>query len=91
MQTYAYIKKFCFFRVLLRPAFRPGQGRDDCVMRVGADYSPDFNSVFPELAARYNVALVPSVLAGAVGNPTLNLSDGPHPNAAGQRLIAEGI
>jgi hypothetical protein len=27
----------------------------------GADYSPDFNSIFPELAARYNVALRPSV------------------------------
>jgi acyl-CoA thioesterase-1 len=35
--------------------------------------------------------LVPYLLEGVAGNPSLNSSDGIHPNAAGQRILAENV
>ncbi|PYL21036.1 MAG: arylesterase, partial [Verrucomicrobia bacterium] len=36
-------------------------------------------------------ALVPYLLEGVAGNPALNLPDGIHPNAAGQKILAENV
>jgi acyl-CoA thioesterase-1 len=55
----------------------------------GWQYTLDFHHVFPDLAARYRVPLMPFLLAGVVGHPDLNLADGAHPNAAGMRVIAD--
>ena len=57
----------------------------------GWDYTVAFHRAFPELAAEYEVPLVPFLLTGVVGNPDLNLGDRIHPNAAGARRIAETI
>jgi acyl-CoA thioesterase-1 len=35
--------------------------------------------------------LVPYLLEGVAGNPSLNLSDGIHPNSAGQKSLAENV
>jgi acyl-CoA thioesterase-1 len=35
--------------------------------------------------------LVPYLLEGVAGNPSLNSSDGIHPNAAGQKILAENV
>ena len=55
------------------------------------DYSVDFHRLFPRLAAKYQVPLVPFLLAGVALNPDLNGSDGIHPNAAGAQRIAETV
>jgi acyl-CoA thioesterase-1 len=57
----------------------------------GWDYTVAFHRVFPELAARYRVPLMPFLLQGVVGDPAYNLSDRIHPNAAGARRIAENM
>ena len=57
----------------------------------GWDYTLQFHRVFPDLAARYTVPLMPFLLAGVVLNPDLNLEDGYHPNAAGHRRIADAM
>ena len=57
----------------------------------GFDYSIRFHQAFPDLAARYRVALMPFLLAGVALIPSLNLEDGFHPNAAGHRRIAENM
>jgi len=57
----------------------------------GLDYSLDFHRVFPDLAARYQVALMPFLLEGVLGDPALNQPDRIHPNAAGYRRIAANI
>lgn len=57
----------------------------------GLDYSRDFHRVFPDLAARYQIALMPFLLEGVVGDPALNLPDRIHPNAAGYRRIAANL
>ncbi len=55
----------------------------------GWQYSVDFHRLFPELAGRYGVPLMPFLLFGVAGNPDYNLGDRVHPNAAGMRVIAE--
>ena len=52
------------------------------------DYVSAFGKMFPDLATKNNAALVPYLLQGVAGDPSLNLSDGIHPNAAGQKILA---
>ena len=55
------------------------------------DYVFTFGKIFSELAAKNNTALVPYLLEGVSGDPSLNLPDGIHPNAAGHRILAENV
>jgi acyl-CoA thioesterase-1 len=55
------------------------------------DYVSAFGKMFAELAARNNAALVPYLLQGVAGDPSLNLSDSIHPSAAGQKILAENV
>jgi acyl-CoA thioesterase I len=57
----------------------------------GLDYSLAFHFVFPSIAQRFSVPLVPFVLAGVALDPGLNGADGVHPNAAGAERIADTI
>jgi len=57
----------------------------------GADYNREFAKVFPEVARRANVPLMPFLLDGVAGEARLNLPDGIHPNAEGHRRIAERV
>src|SRR5213592_1290110 len=55
------------------------------------DYVSAFGKIFGDLASRNNAALVPYLLQGVAGDPSLNLPDGIHPNAAGQKILAENV
>ena len=55
------------------------------------DYVSDFGKMFGHLAAKNRAALVPYLLDGVAGNPSLNLGDGIHPNAAGQSILAKNV
>src|ERR1700736_3897902 len=55
------------------------------------EYVFAFGKMFGDLAAKNNAALVPYLLEGVGGDPSLNLADGIHPNAAGQRVLAENV
>jgi acyl-CoA thioesterase I len=55
------------------------------------DYVSAFGKMFADLAGSNNAALVPYLLQGVAGDPTLNLGDGIHPNAAGQKVLAENV
>jgi acyl-CoA thioesterase-1 len=57
----------------------------------GFNYTLDFHRLFPRLAQKYNVALVPFLLQGVVLNPDLNGNDEIHPNAAGAKRIADTV
>jgi acyl-CoA thioesterase I len=57
----------------------------------GWNYSVEFHRVFPRLAARHRVPLVPFLLDGVALNPDLNGADTIHPNAAGARAIAATV
>ena len=51
------------------------------------DYVSAFGKIFGDLASRNNAALVPYLLQGVAGDPSLNLPDGIHPNAAGKEFL----
>ena len=57
----------------------------------GDDYVAAFGQMFADLATKNRAALVPYLLEGVAGNPSLNLADGIHPNAAGQKILAENV
>jgi acyl-CoA thioesterase I len=55
------------------------------------DYVAAFGKMFAELASKNGALLVPYLLEGVAGDPSLNLPDGIHPNAAGQRILADNV
>lgn len=54
-------------------------------------YAQEFNGLFRTLAETEGLPFVPSLLAGVLGRPELNLPDRVHPNAPGQRLLASNV
>lgn len=57
----------------------------------GPEYTAGFRRVYADLAARYDIALVPFLLEGVAGDGAFNQSDGIHPNARGARLVADTV
>lgn len=57
----------------------------------GPDYAERFAAVYPALAGEFGIALMPFLLQGVGGEAALNQADGIHPNAAGQRIIADTL
>src|SRR5881397_410111 len=55
------------------------------------DYVSAFGKIFAELAAKNGGALVPYLLEDVAGDPSLNLPDGIHPNADGQKILAKNV
>ena len=55
------------------------------------DYVSAFGAMFASLAQKNGAALIPFFLEGVAGDPALNQWDRVHPNAAGQRVIAENV
>ena len=58
---------------------------------LGSDYVQRFSSIYPEVAKKHGAVLVPFVLEGVAGIPKLNQSDGVHPTAEGQKMMAETV
>jgi acyl-CoA thioesterase-1 len=55
------------------------------------DYVSAFGRIFGNLAEKNHAALIPYFLEGVGGDPALNQWDRIHPNAAGQRVLAENV
>ncbi|HTD40375.1 MAG TPA: arylesterase [Mucilaginibacter sp.] len=58
---------------------------------MGKDYITSFKDLFPRLAEKNKIALVPFLLAGVGGNPNLNQPDGIHPTAEGAKIVADNV
>jgi acyl-CoA thioesterase-1 len=58
---------------------------------LGQDYARTFDSIYPDLAAKYGLLLYPFFLDGIVTDPKLNQHDGLHPTEAGVAVIVERI
>ena len=58
---------------------------------LGSTYTGAFKAIFPKLAARNDMALVPFLLDGVGGIPSLNQADGIHPTAEGDKILAENV
>ena len=57
----------------------------------GWDYTVAFHQAYLELAAKFDVPLVPFMLRNMIGNTQMMQPDLVHPNAAGARAIADII
>jgi len=53
----------------------------------GPDYIRQFEAVYRDLAAKYKLTLIPFLLEGVGGNPSLMQRDGLHPNAEGAKRV----
>ncbi len=58
---------------------------------MGAAYQRAYNNIFPELAQKHKAVLIPFLLDGVAGKTELNLPDGKHPNALGQKIVLENV
>ena len=56
---------------------------------MGPDYTGSFAQVFPDLAAQYDLPLLPFLLDGVAAVPELNQADGIHPNVEGAKIVAD--
>lgn len=57
----------------------------------GKSFTDRFARIFPELAKRNQIVLIPFLLEGVGGVSKLNLPDRIHPTAEGHKIIAENI
>ena len=58
---------------------------------LGPDYTEAFAGVYPQIAVRHDVILIPFFLEAVAGEPSLNQSDRIHPTAEGYRRIVDNI
>jgi acyl-CoA thioesterase-1 len=57
----------------------------------GVSYTRSFHAIYPEVARKDNVTLLPFLLDGVAGIPRLNQPDGVHPNVTGERIVADNV
>ena len=57
----------------------------------GIDYTAEFRDMYPQLAAKHKVALVPFLLEGVADRPELFQPDQLHPTAQAQARIADNV
>lgn len=57
----------------------------------GPDYAARFNSIYPDLAKKFDVPLYPFFLEGVAADAKLNQADGIHPTAPGVDIIVKNI
>lgn len=63
----------------------------EALPNLGARYTSEFHAMYPALAQKNHVELVPFLLAGVAGINALNQDDGIHPNRAGARIVARTV
>jgi acyl-CoA thioesterase-1 len=56
---------------------------------LGKEYTTEFNKIFPELAKKNNLPLIPFLLENVAGREDLNQNDGIHPTAEGHKILAQ--
>jgi acyl-CoA thioesterase-1 len=58
---------------------------------LGARYTKDFHDMYGAVARAHGVTLLPFLLDGVAGVPSLNQADGVHPNDVGEAIVAENV
>jgi len=58
---------------------------------LGPRYRAEFEAVYPALASESSAALIPDLLDGVAGEPSLNQPDGIHPTSEGHRRVADVV
>ncbi|WP_405206588.1 arylesterase [Aquimarina sp. LLG6339-5] len=58
---------------------------------MGPEYITEFRNIFPDLAKKNELALIPFLLKDVGGIPELNQADGIHPTIEGQKILANNV
>jgi acyl-CoA thioesterase-1 len=58
---------------------------------MGSEYAVAFEKIYIELSEENKIPLIPFLLENVGGIPALNIEDGKHPNAAGQKIVANNV
>jgi len=58
---------------------------------MGAQYSTAFKNIYPNLAEKNKIALIPFLLKGVGGEVKLNQPDRIHPTPEGHKILAENV
>ena len=58
---------------------------------LGDRYARDFRAIYPAIAEKYGIPLIPFLLEGVAGKPELNQADGIHPTPQGARIAAATV
>ena len=58
---------------------------------LGEKYKSKFDSIYPELAKKFQISFLPFLLDGIALNPELNLNDGKHPNPKGVNVMSKNL
>ena len=58
---------------------------------LGPAYIKEFERVYPEMADKHHIPLIPFFLKGVAGEVKLNQPDGIHPTAQGYTVIVDHI
>jgi len=75
----------------LRPGARIVLAGMQLPTNLGADYTGKFAAIYPDLAKRNDLPLIPFLLEGVGGHPELNQGDGMHPTPAGHERVADNV
>jgi acyl-CoA thioesterase-1 len=61
------------------------------VPNLGREFTAAFGTIYPDLARKYGLILVPFFLKDVAGEMSLNQSDGMHPTSEGYRIITDTV
>ena len=58
---------------------------------MGQDFTQAYKAIFPALASKNKILLIPFLLEGVAGVAALNQGDSIHPTAAGDQIVADTV
>lgn len=61
------------------------------VQNMGQEYTDAFRAIYPAVAEAHGLILIPFLLEGVAGDPTLNQDDFIHPTAEGYAIVVETV
>lgn len=66
-------------------------GGMEMVQNMGTQYTSDFRAIYPAIAKRHDLILMPFLLEGVAGHPELNQADTIHPTAEGYTIVVDNL
>mgnify|MGYP000860917385 FL=1 len=66
-------------------------GGMEMVQNMGTQYTSDFRAIYPEIAKKHSLILMPFLLDGVAGHPELNQADTIHPTAEGYKIVVDNL
>jgi len=66
-------------------------GGMEMVQNMGTQYTSDFRAIYPEIAKRHDLILMPFLLEGVARHPELNQADTIHPTAEGYTIVVDNL